>query len=92
MSESEENNDWYDGLTEEEYAELRQITTPKDRKTIIKCAKKEVDINCDNKIKSILRKMKQRGVDLDLIVKYAYTNLTETQHQVKVANFVDEVQ
>ena len=90
MSESE-NDDWYDGLTPAEYADLRRITTPKERRDILVCAKKEVDIDCDNKIKSILRTMKGRGVDLGLIVKYAYTNLEDRPHQEKIADFVEEI-
>ena len=90
MSESE-HDDWYDGLTPAEYAELRRITTPKERRNILECAKKEVNKECDDKIKSILRTMKGRGVDLGLIVKYAYTNLEDRPHQEKIADFVEEI-
>jgi len=93
MSESHKDSmsdDWNDGLTDEEYAELRRITTPHERKTILACAEKGDD-KCNNKIKNILRDMQRRGVDLDLIWKYAWQSLDDRRHHERVADFIDEV-
>ena len=89
---SDDFNDWNDGLTDEEYAELRRITTKQERKTILVCAQEEDNIKCNNKIKSILRTMKERGVDLNLIWKYTWQHLDERLHHEKVADFINEVQ
>jgi len=94
MSESDKDlnsDDWFDGLTDEEYAELRKITTPRERKIIIECAQKEGDEKCHHKIKNILRDMKRRGVNLDLIMKYTWQSLEERLHHEKVADLINEV-
>ena len=84
------SDDWFDGLTDAEYAELRRITTPHERKTILACAEKE-DAKCNNKIKNVLRELKRRNVDLDLIVKYSWQSLEDRRHYEKVAEFIDDI-
>ena len=90
MSDEPYSDDWFDGLTDEEYAELRRITTPHERKTILACAQKQ-DAKCNNKIKSILREMKRRNVNLDLIWKYSWQSLDERVDHEKVADFINEI-
>ena len=47
-SDNEFHDDWFDGLTDAEYAELRRITTPQERKIILACAQRYDDVKCDN--------------------------------------------
>jgi len=90
MSDDPYSDDWFDGLTDEEYAELRRITTPHERKTILACAEKE-DAKCNNKIKAVLRELKRRNVNLDLITKYSWQSLEDRRHYEKVAEFIDDI-
>ena len=90
-SDNEFHDDWFDGLTDAEYAELRRITTPQERKIIIACAQRYDDVKCDNKIKGILRNMQRRGINLELIWKYTWQSLEDRRHHEKVADFINEV-
>ena len=89
-SDNEFHDDWFDGLTDAEYAELRRITTPQERKIIIACAQRYDDVKCDNKIKGILRNMQRRGINLELICLFYLNQISERLRKIKPSEKLTE--
>ena len=87
-----EYDSWDEDLTESQLAELRRTTRPQDRAILLKCALKEYDEKCMGKIKSILRKMFQDRVNLDLVLKYCRQNIEERRNYEIIADNVSEIQ